>query len=273
MDSRHDPSHPQAPTTPPHRDRHHDRDRVGWSDRSTGGHRGRGGDLVVPPPSPSPAEGRPPDRGRDVGPAGRLPTSRPPGTNGDHGGGRPTATPSRQCTQGVRGPPGVGRGPGHGMVPGDQLPRHGSTGTRRPPSSTVRHHIGRPGHRPGGNGPKPRRRRGGSHGPTSGRTDGRASRPVLPTGVRLPGHRAVDRRPGKTNPAVTQRRRPPMFLTQRPVFLNDFLDDDTGMVTFEYAVGMIVAVGIALVLYAITHSGEFRQALTSLINRALTVVT
>lgn len=62
-----------------------------------------------------------------------------------------------------------------------------------------------------------------------------------------------------------------MFPTRRPVFLNDFLDDDTGMVTPEYSVGMIAAVAIALVLFAISQSDEFRQALTDLINRALTV--
>jgi uncharacterized protein DUF4244 len=62
-----------------------------------------------------------------------------------------------------------------------------------------------------------------------------------------------------------------MFLNPCPVLLDDFLDDDTGMVTPEYAVGMIASVGIALVLFAIARSEEFRQALTDLVNRALNV--
>jgi len=62
-----------------------------------------------------------------------------------------------------------------------------------------------------------------------------------------------------------------MFLTRRPKVLDNFLDDDTGMVTPEYAVGVIAAVGFAIVLMVIAKSDGFRQSLTDLINRALTV--
>lgn len=62
-----------------------------------------------------------------------------------------------------------------------------------------------------------------------------------------------------------------MFLTRRPKVLDNFLDDDTGMVTPEYAVGVIAAVGFAIVLMVIAKSDGFRQSLTDLINRALTI--
>lgn len=62
-----------------------------------------------------------------------------------------------------------------------------------------------------------------------------------------------------------------MFLSPSPVVLENFLDDDTGMVTPEYSVGMIAAVMFAIVLFGIAQSDAFRQALTDLINRALTV--
>jgi hypothetical protein len=62
-----------------------------------------------------------------------------------------------------------------------------------------------------------------------------------------------------------------MFLTRRPMVLDNFLDDDTGMVTPEYAVGMIAAVGFAVALLLIAKSDGFRQALTDLIGRALTI--
>jgi hypothetical protein len=62
-----------------------------------------------------------------------------------------------------------------------------------------------------------------------------------------------------------------MFPTPGPVLLDDFLEDDTGMVTPEYAVGMIAAVTFAITLFLIAQSDTFRQALEGLINRALTV--
>ena len=62
-----------------------------------------------------------------------------------------------------------------------------------------------------------------------------------------------------------------MFPNPRPVVLENFLDDDSGMVTPEYSVGIIAAVALALTLYAIARSDDVRQLLTDLIHRALNV--
>lgn len=62
-----------------------------------------------------------------------------------------------------------------------------------------------------------------------------------------------------------------MFLNPSPVILHNFLDDDTGTVTPEYAIGMITATTIAVMLFLIARSDEFHQALTDLVNRALNV--
>jgi hypothetical protein len=55
-----------------------------------------------------------------------------------------------------------------------------------------------------------------------------------------------------------------MFPRSRHLFL-----DDRGMVTSEYAVGMIVAVALVAVLYLVVQSGSVEEGLTRLIERAL----
>ena len=58
-----------------------------------------------------------------------------------------------------------------------------------------------------------------------------------------------------------------MFLRPRYVFL----EDDTGMSTVEYTVGLLAAVTMALVLWGVVKSGSVTDGFTELINRALTV--
>ncbi|QHC30625.1 DUF4244 domain-containing protein [Streptomyces sp. HF10] len=44
---------------------------------------------------------------------------------------------------------------------------------------------------------------------------------------------------------------------------------DSGMVTSEYAMGIIAAVGFALLLYEVVTSGEVRAELQSIVKKAL----
>ncbi|MEV0219906.1 DUF4244 domain-containing protein [Streptomyces sp. NPDC050704] len=44
---------------------------------------------------------------------------------------------------------------------------------------------------------------------------------------------------------------------------------DTGMVTSEYAMGLIAAVGFAALLYQVLTSGQVRAALQELVEKAL----
>lgn len=60
-----------------------------------------------------------------------------------------------------------------------------------------------------------------------------------------------------------------MFLRPRHVFL----EDDTGMTTVEYTVGIIAAVTMALLLIGVIKGGDVEDGLTSLIQRALDVKT
>ncbi|GAB1514931.1 DUF4244 domain-containing protein [Actinophytocola sp. KF-1] len=58
-----------------------------------------------------------------------------------------------------------------------------------------------------------------------------------------------------------------MFLRPRHVFL----EDDTGMATVEYTVGVLVGATLALILWAVVKSGSVEDGITDLIDRALTV--
>ncbi|MEU5687778.1 DUF4244 domain-containing protein [Streptomyces venezuelae] len=49
------------------------------------------------------------------------------------------------------------------------------------------------------------------------------------------------------------------------------LGSDAGMVTSEYAMGLIAAVGFAGLLYKVVTSGQVRAALQGLVERALDV--
>ena len=51
----------------------------------------------------------------------------------------------------------------------------------------------------------------------------------------------------------------------------EFLLADDGMSTVEYCVGLIVAAALAVVLYGIVTGDNVLNALTSIIQRALTV--
>lgn len=55
-----------------------------------------------------------------------------------------------------------------------------------------------------------------------------------------------------------------MFPSPRYLFL-----DDRGMVTAEYAVGLIASVAFAGLLYVIVRSGSVQEDLTALVERAL----
>ncbi|MEU6774224.1 DUF4244 domain-containing protein [Streptomyces sp. NPDC046759] len=44
---------------------------------------------------------------------------------------------------------------------------------------------------------------------------------------------------------------------------------DAGMVTSEYAMGIIAAVGFALLLYEVVTSGQVRQELQDIVKKAL----
>ncbi|MFI9808977.1 DUF4244 domain-containing protein [Streptomyces sp. NPDC052301] len=44
---------------------------------------------------------------------------------------------------------------------------------------------------------------------------------------------------------------------------------DAGMVTSEYAMGIIAAVGFALLLYEVVTSGQVREELQSIVKKAL----
>ena len=59
-----------------------------------------------------------------------------------------------------------------------------------------------------------------------------------------------------------------MFPQPQPVFLDEFLDD-SGVVTPEFSVLMIVAASMAALLFVIVHSDAARQALASMVQRAL----
>jgi sorbitol-specific phosphotransferase system component IIC len=59
-----------------------------------------------------------------------------------------------------------------------------------------------------------------------------------------------------------------LLLTGRQRFAA--LGSETGMSTAEYAIGTIAAAAFAAVLYAVVTGGSITQALTSLIQRALT---
>ncbi|MET8689558.1 DUF4244 domain-containing protein [Streptomyces sp. NPDC004732] len=49
------------------------------------------------------------------------------------------------------------------------------------------------------------------------------------------------------------------------------LDRDAGMVTSEYAMGLIAAVGFAGLLYKVVTSGQVKAALQALVEKALDV--
>jgi Flp pilus assembly pilin Flp len=51
----------------------------------------------------------------------------------------------------------------------------------------------------------------------------------------------------------------------------EFLLGDDGMSTVEYAVGLAAAVAFAMVLYAVISGTDVADALTALVQRALTV--
>jgi uncharacterized protein DUF4244 len=55
-----------------------------------------------------------------------------------------------------------------------------------------------------------------------------------------------------------------MFLQPRPLFL-----DDRGMVTTEYAMGMILATTFVVVLYLIIQGEPVEKGLTTLVEEAL----
>ncbi|MEJ3652198.1 DUF4244 domain-containing protein [Actinomycetes bacterium KLBMP 9759] len=55
------------------------------------------------------------------------------------------------------------------------------------------------------------------------------------------------------------------------VRLRHLCTDDSGMSTVEYAVGLLTAAGLAAILYAVLSSDSVSTALTSLVERALTV--
>ncbi|MGW0534245.1 DUF4244 domain-containing protein [Streptomyces sp. NPDC003032] len=46
-------------------------------------------------------------------------------------------------------------------------------------------------------------------------------------------------------------------------------DEDAGMVTSEYAMGLIAAVGFAGLLYKVVTSGQVRAALQAVVEKAL----
>ena len=50
-----------------------------------------------------------------------------------------------------------------------------------------------------------------------------------------------------------------------------FIEDDTGMATVEYTVGLLVAVTMALILWGVVKGGSVSDGFTELIDRALTV--
>ena len=50
-------------------------------------------------------------------------------------------------------------------------------------------------------------------------------------------------------------------------------DDDVGMATAEYAVGLVVAATFGLVLYKIVTGGQISSLLANIVKRALSVLT
>ena len=62
-----------------------------------------------------------------------------------------------------------------------------------------------------------------------------------------------------------------MFPQPQTVFLDDFVDD-SGMLTPELSILMIVGVAFAGILFAIIHGEEVKEALASLVQRALTSI-
>ena len=62
-----------------------------------------------------------------------------------------------------------------------------------------------------------------------------------------------------------------MFPQPQTVFLDDFVDD-SGMLTPELSILMIVGVAFAGILFAIIHSAEVKEAIASLVQRALTSI-
>lgn len=57
----------------------------------------------------------------------------------------------------------------------------------------------------------------------------------------------------------------------RPRQRTDALSGDAGMVTSEYAMGLIAAVGFAGLLYKVVTSGQVRAALQAVVEKALDV--
>ncbi|HWM04808.1 MAG TPA: DUF4244 domain-containing protein [Actinophytocola sp.] len=51
----------------------------------------------------------------------------------------------------------------------------------------------------------------------------------------------------------------------------EFLLADDGLSTVEYAIGLIAAAALAMVLYAIVTGQDVAEAITAIIQRALTV--
>jgi Flp pilus assembly pilin Flp len=51
------------------------------------------------------------------------------------------------------------------------------------------------------------------------------------------------------------------------------LSDDRGMTTVEYAVGTIAAAAFAAILYKVVRSGAVQDALSALIQSALTAIS
>ncbi|MPZ82057.1 MAG: DUF4244 domain-containing protein [Actinophytocola sp.] len=65
-----------------------------------------------------------------------------------------------------------------------------------------------------------------------------------------------------------------MFPHRTPLPLHprrDFLLGDDGMSTVEYCVGLVAAAAFAMVLYAIVSGADVLAAVTSIVQRALTV--
>lgn len=62
-----------------------------------------------------------------------------------------------------------------------------------------------------------------------------------------------------------------MSATSIPALLRRLRTDDSGMSTVEYAIGTIAAAAFAAVLYTVVSGESIVTALTSLIQRALSV--
>ena len=74
-------------------------------------------------------------------------------------------------------------------------------------------------------------------------------------------------RPVRTTPLF----RAPRFPAPRLLRLRRIRDDDSGMSTVEYAIGTLAAAGFAALLYTVISGESVLDALTGLVERALSV--